>query len=108
MNIAPYFNAALLATKQAAVSGYGKISTLCSGNPNAAVSYIQIFDAASTDAVTVGTTTPTAVVPLPASTPVNVVLSMPFRNGIVVAATTTPTGSTAPVTAGLPVTLIFQ
>lgn len=107
MNYAPYFNSALLATKAQAVTGYGQVASISVGNPNAAVSYLQLFDAIAAN-VTVGTTTPTAVVALPASTPVNLNLGLKFSTGLVVAATTTPTGSTPPATAGLPVTLIFQ
>jgi hypothetical protein len=69
-------------------------------NPNAAVMYIQIFNIAS-GSVTLGTTTPTYVVPIPAGASANV----EFANGIAhataisTAVTTTATGSTAPTTA---------
>jgi hypothetical protein len=68
-------------------------------NPNAAVSYVQIFDTAST--VTLGTTTPVLSLGLPASDGGNIEWGMGvhFANGIKVAVTTTATGSTAPGTA---------
>lgn len=71
-------------------------------NPNAAISYVQLFDALAANAVTLGTTLPTAWLAVAA----NGVLSdsfpgngVEFPNGIVIAATTTPTGNTAPSSA---------
>jgi hypothetical protein len=66
-------------------------------NPNATVAYVQVWDIAS-GSVTVGTTTPTYVIPIPATTGAN----LEIRNGIThtaaitLCATTTATGSTAP------------
>lgn len=64
-------------------------------NPNASVVYVQVFDAAS---VTLGTTTPKYVIPLPAGAAANIEFSLGIThaNAIKLAATTTPTGSTAP------------
>lgn len=75
-------------------------------NLNSAPAYIQVFD--TTGTVTLGTTPPAFSIPLPANgTPANgaaAVHEFPndiaIRNGIQIAATTTPTGST-PVSTGL-------
>jgi hypothetical protein len=69
-------------------------------NPNASVEYIQVWDVAS-GSITVGTTAPTYVIPIPATTGANVEFSVGIAHAtaINIAATTTPTGSTAPGTA---------
>jgi hypothetical protein len=74
-------------------------------NLNSAPAYLQVFD--TTGAVTLGTTTPTFVQPIPAnSTAANgagFVFDIPrgitMSNGIRIAATTTPTGATTVSTA---------
>lgn len=65
---------------------------------NAAVSYLQIFDANATSAVTLGTTTPVLSLPLPANGSANLDLGdgIKFNNGIVIAFTTTRAGNTGP------------
>lgn len=71
-------------------------------NTDSAPIYIQCFDVASGTSVTLGTTAPTFVIPIPAaSTAANGVASRGershgygFANGLKVAATTTSTGST--------------
>lgn len=68
-------------------------------NTNAAIGYLQMFNSATTGAVTLGTTVPDAVIPVPA-TGASVVEAgqLPidgFPLGLVIAATTTPGGSTA-------------
>lgn len=68
-------------------------------NPNSTLAYVQFFDAAATSAVTVGTTAPTFFVAVPANGGVvdtSPLVDYQFKKGIVVAATTTPTGNTAP------------
>lgn len=71
-------------------------------NPAAAITYIQVFNVA-VGSVTLGTTTPTFVIGIPAGSLANV----EFPNGvamstaIVTAATTTATGSSAPATAAV-------
>lgn len=69
-------------------------------NPNAAVAYIQVFNVAS-GSVTLGTTTPTYVIPIPPAAAANVEFSLGINHttAISAAATTTATGSTAPSTA---------
>lgn len=66
-------------------------------NPNAAVGYIQIFDAATAGAVTLGSTTPKLSIGIPSTAAANVNLGdgVIFNNGIQIATTTTSTGATA-------------
>ena len=65
------------------------------------VSYIQIFDVATSGGVTLGTTTPNLSLGGPANGLIQHDWTAPigFSNGIQVAATTTATGSSAPATA---------
>jgi hypothetical protein len=83
----------------------GQAQAITCYNPAAAVTYIQIFDAATAGAVTLGTTTPVVTfgVPTVASTTMSTGgdLGIKFFNGIQIAATTTPTGNTAPATAAV-------
>lgn len=116
MQLPTYFNAALKATA-ALASGtlqtgqtqqYGSLRSVLIDNLDAAKGYLQIFDAAAASKVTVGTTTPTAVICAASSAQVNVAnLGLKFRNGIVVAATTGPANNTAGSN-GMVVTLIFD
>lgn len=69
-------------------------------NPNATVAYLQVFDSAGS--VTVGTTTPArsfAVAPLSTTGPQPPSPPLSGSAGLQIAATTTPTGGTAPGTA---------
>lgn len=100
---APKLLNALSTTVTTVKGSAGQLGSVYCFNPNASVAYIQIFDAATTGAVTLGTTTPklsfgitptAGMVPLPLS-----VMAAGFLNGIQVAATTTATGNTAPGTA---------
>lgn len=74
-------------------------------NQSGAVAYVQVFDAATSGAVTLGSTIPVWSFGLPASSSLpgggNLEWSngVHFASGIQVAATTTATGSTAPATA---------
>lgn len=80
----------------------GNIDGLICVNPNAAIEYVQAFDSATTTGITLGTTAPKVFFPWSASgaqsllAPANGIF---FTNGIVIAATTTATGSTAPSSA---------
>jgi hypothetical protein len=78
-------------------------------NPNAVVSYIQVFDAATTAAVTVGTTVAVALIVIPATSAANVEVTngVHMASGIVIAATTTATGSTG-ITTALDGTLLYK
>jgi hypothetical protein len=65
----------------------------------AAAGWLQVFDAATSSAVTLGTTVPTWAFPLPANTPVNAILppeGLAFQNGLQIAWTTTYNGAVAP------------
>lgn len=76
-------------------------------NPNATVAYVQIFDVSGT--VTLGTTRPHMFIPIPATSGANLEMTngVQFANAIKIAATTTPSGSTAPGTA-IPLTLMYK
>jgi hypothetical protein len=69
-------------------------------NPNSGIAYIQIFNVVS-GSVTLGTTTPTYVIPIPASASANVEFTNGIAHGTAISAavTTTATGSTALATA---------
>lgn len=75
-------------------------------NPNASAAYVQIFDTAS--AVTLGTTAPDIILPVPAGSAANVFseVGVGMSNGIKLACTTTATGSSAPAT-GLDMTVFY-
>lgn len=88
-------------------SSRGVLHALDMSNLDAAVCYLQVFDAADHTAVTLGTTAPALVFHVPASgdkTPG--ILDFGFNNGLVVATTTTATGSTPPST-GLVVNITY-
>jgi len=91
---------ALSNTKTAVKAGVGTMGGYMFYNPNSSVVYLQVWNVAI-GSVTVGTTTPTYVIPIPATAGANV----EFTNGINhsteinIAVTTTATGSTAPSTA---------
>lgn len=69
-------------------------------NNTAALAYVQLFDKATTGAVTLGSTVPDAVIPVPPNGSVS--RSFPeaveFGNGLVVASTTTRNGSAGAAT----------
>lgn len=96
----PYSNPALSGTKVAAVTNPCKIFNLQIFNPGAAVAYVQFFDAASGD-VTVGSTTATRLRSVPPGGGIDTAYFAPmrFNTALTIAATTTPTGSSAPGTA---------
>ncbi len=111
---AVFTNSGLTATKVLLVNNSGggaiQFSYYNVGNPNAAIVYIQFFDAATTAAVTLGTTAPTFWVAVPALGGVvdtSFVQGFVFKLGVVVAATTTPTGSTA-ATSTCPLVLLTK
>lgn len=73
----------------------GKLSALRLVNTTAAVAYLQCFDALAADVV-LGTTTPTFAVRLAANESLVFTPTVPieFLTGLVIAGTTTATGST--------------
>jgi hypothetical protein len=91
---------ALTNTKTSVKASAGTLGGYMFYNPNSSVEYIQVWDVAS-GSVTVGTTAPTYVIPIPATSGANVEFTNGINHGtaIVIAATTTATGSTAPGTA---------
>lgn len=96
----PYLKTALSNTKQQIKGSAGQLGGYMIGNPGAAWSYVQIFDAPSAS-VTVGTTTPTLSLPIPPGGAANAFsdCGTTFASGITIAATTTEAGSAAPSTA---------
>lgn len=78
-------------------------------NPNASVAYVQIFDVATATTVTLGTTSPDIILPIPATGGANLEFAngVAMANGIKLACTTTATGSTAPGT-GLDMTVFYK
>jgi hypothetical protein len=103
MALFPYSNAALTATTVLLVPNTSagapiRLAHWNVGNPNTVLAFIQFFDAAATSAVTLGTTAPTFTLAVPAfagAIDTSPVIDYTFKNGIVVAATTTQTGNTA-------------
>jgi hypothetical protein len=77
----------------------GMLSWFACSNSNASAEFVQVFD--TTSSVTLGTTTPKLALPIGPSgvTALAIPIGSNFLNGIKIAATTTPTGSTAPGTA---------
>lgn len=111
----PYANAALTSTavsvKVAPTTPYGSFVQVLHynvSNTNASVVYVQFFDALVAN-VTPGTTAPTFFLAVPAGGVLDGEFPVPpaFSNAIVICATTTPTGSTAPGTT-IPITLHYQ
>lgn len=74
-------------------------------NTNAAITYVQMFNVDDISKVTLGTTTPDKVITIPATSGSQVMVQfskdevIPFSNGLVIVATTTATGSSAPSSA---------
>ena len=102
----PYFNSALSTTLVQMQDGAPVfVHDIEVSNINAADAFVQFFNAASTAAVTLGTTAPTYSLFVPAGDGVNrggmdkmFPVPLAFTAGLVVAATTTATGNTAPAT----------
>lgn len=91
-----YSNLALDEVKAVVIAGPCLLFNIAAFNTGA-VSYLQFFDALTAN-VTVGTTTPTFVLALPAAGGINsnYVLPKRFRNGVVIACTSAPTTNGAP------------
>lgn len=97
-----YSNLALAETKAVVVAGPVLLFNILGYNSGGAVSYLQFYDAL-TASVTVGTTPPTFVIPLPAGGGYSDTYELPegFRNGIVIACTSSASGAGAPAVAAL-------
>lgn len=104
----PYVNGAQLAVASTVKATKGSLYAISVYNPNASAAYLQIFDAAS---VTVGTTVAKQSYGIPATGLLNLIYGdgSPFvtTNSIKIAASTTPTGNTAPGT-GLVVNMLYS
>jgi len=98
---APVLEAGLTTTVKTVKGTAGSVVLLTCANTNASVTFVQVFDVASATSVTLGTTVPKLVVPVPASGVgmLSISNAIRFPNGIKAAATTTATGNTAPGTA---------
>ncbi len=81
-------------------------------NKNAAIEFVQMFDAASTGDVILGTTAPTIAIALTTGVDVATIMALniplAFKNGLVVACTTTETGSSAPATNPISATFLIK
>ena len=77
-------------------TGEVKLGALAFNNPGAATSYVQLFDVAAANAVTLGTTVPNAVIGLAAGATISGPQDLGFWKGLVAACTSTPTGAGAP------------
>lgn len=98
-----YSNLALAETKAVVRAGGCLMFNIVIFNPDtSASSYVQFFDALTAD-VTVGSTTPTFVIPAGPKGGGILTLNCPraFRTGVVVACTATATGAGAPGTAAV-------
>jgi hypothetical protein len=91
---------ALTATAQAIKASAGKFGGYYIYNPNAAATYVEIYNVAY-GSVTVGTTNPKLVFCIPATSGANleILAGIPFDTAMSIAATTTGDGNTAPTTA---------
>lgn len=105
----PYFNGNVGSTKYLVATGAQVLTDYFIENPDATnKAYVQFFNAASTAAVTLGTTAPVRSIGLAAGEKANVAgLALEFPLGLVIAGTTTATGSTTAVT-GLVVNLGYK
>lgn len=107
---APKFDASADETLTLVTAGHTRLHMIQGVNGDAAVRYLQLFDSATTGAVTLGTTTPTAVLAIPSSGDGPFAVDckgLVFYAGLVYAVTTTSTGSTGP-TAAATLTLGYE
>jgi hypothetical protein len=96
----PYFNGAVGETLVAVGSGGQVLTDYFVENPDAETkAYLQFFNAASTGAVTLGTTPPIRSIGLDGGEKANLAgLALAFPLGLVIAATSTASGASAPAT----------
>ena len=101
-----HFDATADATATQVGTGRKRLRSIHAIELDGAPAYVQFFDSAS-GGVTLGTTTPDLVVPIPPSGVVNLIwgdLGETFVTGLTYAVTTTATGAVSPTTA-VPITL---
>ena len=98
MGALSYRDAAATNTKILVRAGQIDLSDLNVANGNASIIYVQLFDSATTAAVTLGTTVADKVLKVEASVQPFFFFprSVRFGQGLVYALTTTASGSTAP------------
>lgn len=99
--LAGWNKTAISALTNSVVTIKGKSSKLGGyyiANPSNAFAYLQVFDLATSAAVTLGTTTPDMIYGIPTGAAANIAIDrgIGMANGIQIAITTTPTGSAAP------------
>lgn len=95
-NVKPTLITGLTATAQLVSANPGFLIKLIGYNANTpTMVFLQVFDAAAVSDVTVGTTVPKYVVPFITTVIDDNVFGIEFDKGVVVAATTTATGSGA-------------
>lgn len=99
-NSTPYFNGAVGTTKVAVGTGGQVLTDYFLENPDAETkAYLQFFNAANTGDVTLGTTPPVRSIGLDGGEKANLAgLALAFPLGLVIAATSTASGSSAPAT----------
>lgn len=99
---------ALSTTKVAVKASAGTFGGYMIFNPNTVETHVQVFNVAS-GSVTLGSTTPTYVLTIPANSAANLELTCGINHStaITIAATTTATGSSAPTT-GLQATIFYK
>ena len=92
------FSASVNATKQQVKGSAGQVYGWQILNTTSAIAYVQVFDKTSAN-VTVGTTAPDYVIPLPPNSGATLGIGqgVAHANGITIACTTTRTGSTGAV-----------
>lgn len=103
MKLLTELRASTAATAQllAATAGPVKLVSVHASNTHTAMTFLQLFDAASAGAVTLGTTVPRLSIGLPAGSSVTYQLDndldeLEFALGVVYAVTSTSTGNSAP------------
>jgi hypothetical protein len=97
----PLTKTGLSTTVTAIKPSAGQLGFAQCDNPNTSITYVQIFNLAA-GSVTLGTTAPVQLIPIPANLSngfVTNIVGIQYSTAISAAATTTPTGSSAPVTA---------
>ena len=96
-----FLNSAVTNSLVLVVGSQAKTSLILVENTGGSKCYFQVFDAASTGAVTLGTTVPKWSFPVPAGSIYEMQIPLGFTSGVVIAATATFGGSGAPSAAVL-------
>lgn len=96
------YRGAVAGTATMVKTGYTQVFWLSVSNRDASERWLQVFDANAASAVTMGSTTPTHSFPIPASATLFIDrVPFDFQSGVVIAVTTTETGSTGASTAAV-------